>query len=71
MAESKGVWFDHKTQKVVSSPPESGVQLVAPGVEPTPDELATVERYKQAGVSEKKADAPAADKTVTTKAASK
>lgn len=59
MAASKGVWLDTKTNKVVESQPEEGVQLVAPGVEATPDELARVELYK-AGV-------PAEPKTVTTK----
>lgn len=48
MAESKGVWLDTKTNKVVASQPEEGVQLVAPGVEPTDSDLARVDAVKAA-----------------------
>jgi hypothetical protein len=40
-----GVFFDTKNQKVVQSPPEEGVQLVAPGGEVTPDAQADIDRY--------------------------
>ena len=53
MAASKGVWLDSKTGKVVESQPEEGVQLVAPGVEATPDEQARVDAYKAAVAEEK------------------
>ena len=46
MAASKGVWLDTKTGKVVESQPEEGVQLIAPGVEATPDEQARVDALK-------------------------
>ena len=59
MATSKGVWFDTQTQKVVTSQPEQGLQLVAPGVEATPDDEARVEAYKAGGNAE--------PQTVTTK----
>jgi hypothetical protein len=49
MAASKGVWFDTKAGKVVESQPAEGIQLVAPGVEATPDEERRVEAFK-AGV---------------------
>lgn len=55
MAGSKGVWLDTKTGKVVEAQPEEGVQLVAPGVEATPGELAVVERYKAEAPAEAKA----------------
>ncbi len=58
MAESKGAWFDTKSGKVVSSEPEEGIQLVAPGVEATDAEQARVDAYR---------DAPAVEQTVTTK----
>ena len=64
MAESKGVWYDTKASKVVESQPEEGVQLVAPGVEPTQDELNRVEVYKGGGNTDD-------DQTVTTKSAKK
>lgn len=64
MAASKGVWVDAKTGKVVESQPEEGVQIVAPGVEPTPADLAAVEAAKVAASGEK-----SEAKTVTTKAA--
>lgn len=40
-----GVFFDTKNQKVVQSPPEEGVQLVAPGGEITPEAQADIDRY--------------------------
>lgn len=43
---ASGTWLDTKTNKVVTSKPEEGVQLVAPGVEATPDELANLDRVK-------------------------
>lgn len=49
MAAHKGVWFDTKAGKVVESQPEEGVVLLAPGVEPTPDDERRVAAYK-AGV---------------------
>lgn len=48
MAASKGVWFDLDAEKVVSSPPARGVQLVAPGVEATPDDERVVQAYRDA-----------------------
>lgn len=59
MAESKGQWLDTKTGKVVSSQPEESVQLVAPGSEPTPADLARVEALKSATGGDKKDPAPA------------
>lgn len=64
MAGSQGTWLDTKANKVVTSRPEEGVQLLAPGVEATPDELARVEAVKAALAG---AETPA--KTVTTKTA--
>lgn len=55
MASSKGVWFDTKAGKVVESQPEEGVQLVAPGVDATPDEQARVDAYKADVAAEKPA----------------
>lgn len=46
MTISTGVWFDLKSQQVVDSPPEEGVQIVAPGAEETPALLAEVQRYR-------------------------
>lgn len=61
MAEiSNGVWFDTKTNTVVDSAPEEGVQIVAPGQEMTPTLEADVKRYSEQGDGNK----PAA--TVTT-----
>lgn len=65
MAESKGTWYDTKAGKVVTSQPEEGIQLVAPGVEATPDEQARVDSYKGGGAD------GTVDQTVTTKTASK
>lgn len=49
MAASKtGVYFDLDAEKVVTAPPVRGVQLVAPGVEPTPDEERAVQSYRDA-----------------------
>lgn len=64
-----GQWIDTKTNKVVTSQPEEGVQLVSPNVEPTPDDEAAVERAKAALKAEAEAEAPA--KTVTSKSTSK
>lgn len=47
-AKPKGVWLDTVTSEVVETPPERGVQLVAPGVDPTPDDLARIERLRAA-----------------------
>lgn len=52
MAASKGVWVDTQSGKVVESQPVEGVQLVAPGVEATPDDERLVQRYKDGGSSE-------------------
>lgn len=41
-----GVFFDSKNQKVVESPPEEGVQLVAPGGEITSAIESDIERYR-------------------------
>jgi hypothetical protein len=50
MAEAKntGTWIDNKTGKVVTSQPEEGVQLIAPGVEVTPDDQRAVDAAKAA-----------------------
>lgn len=40
-----GVYFDTKSKKVVKSPPEEGVQLVAPGGEITEAVQADIDRY--------------------------
>lgn len=63
-----GVFFDTKTNKVVNSQPEEGVQLVAPGQEITPDRQAEIDLYND-GYADPNAvaDQPA---TVTTDAAS-
>lgn len=53
MAASKGVWFDTATAKVVESQPEQGVQLIAPGVEATPDDDRRVEVYRAAVKAER------------------
>ena len=58
MATSKGVWFDTKTGKVVESQPEEGVQLVAPGVEASPDDQKRVDTYKAALADEKSEKPP-------------
>jgi hypothetical protein len=41
-----GVFFDTKNQKVVDSPPEEGVQIVAPGSVVTPDAQADIDRWR-------------------------
>lgn len=41
-----GVYFDTKNSKVVESPPEEGVQLVAPGGEITPAVQDDIDRYR-------------------------
>ena len=64
MAESKGMWLDTKTNKIVTSQPEEGVQLLAPGREATPAELAHIE-----GVKASLKDEPDEPKAVTTAAA--
>jgi len=46
MTKHTGTWLDTKTNTIVTSRPEEGIQLLAPGVEPTPDELAAVEAVK-------------------------
>lgn len=61
MAES-GAWIDTKTGKVVAKQPEEGVQLIAPGTEPTDAQRAYVEEVKAAV-----ADGPAEAKSVTRK----
>lgn len=63
MAENKGSWLDTKSNKIVSSQPEEGIQLLAPGAEHTPADLAHVEAVKASLAPE-----PAAPKTVTSKA---
>lgn len=63
MANDSGVWFDTKADKVVKSQPEEGIQLVAPGAEPTPDEQRRVDVYS--------GNADDADATVTTKSTKK
>lgn len=62
MTSKSGTWFDTKAGNVVHSQPEEGIQLVAPGVEPTPDEQKRVDAYS---------NPDAKPETVTTKAASK
>lgn len=44
---SEGVWLDGEG-RVVETPPVSGTQLIAPGVEPTPEDLERVERFRAA-----------------------
>lgn len=61
-----GTWIDQETGKIVTTRPERGVQLISPNVEPTPDDEAAVEAAKAA-----QKEAAEADKTVTTKTASK
>ena len=60
MAGNGGVWFDTKTEKVVTSQPEEGVQLTSPNTETTPDEERVIDLYKNPDSD--------GDKTVTTKA---
>lgn len=45
MANDSGVWYDTKSEKVVKSQPEEGIQLSAPGAEPTPDEQRRIDVY--------------------------
>lgn len=73
MAEiSNGKWFDTRTNTVVDSAPEEGVQIVAPGQEMTAALEADVKRYEEQGDGNKPAPNPAVDtaqdesKTVTT-----
>lgn len=42
-----GVFFDSVENKVVESPPERGVQIVAPGGELTDSAKADIERWRQ------------------------
>jgi hypothetical protein len=65
-SSNSGTWYDTKAGKVVTSQPEEGVQLVAPGVEPTADEKSRVEAYKSGANADTTVDA-----TVTTKTGSK
>lgn len=44
---SSGVWWDLKTEKVVESAPEEGIQLIAPGSVVTPAHRAAVDRYRE------------------------
>lgn len=60
-----GVFFDTKNQKVVNSPPEEGIQLVAPGGEITDDVQADIDRWTK--VEKGEVDEP---QTITTKAVS-
>ena len=74
MAESKGVWLDKDSGKIVKSRPARGRQLVAPGKEITAREQAIIDRYSQpvetaAARSEDVETATVDDKTVTTKTA--
>jgi hypothetical protein len=65
MSDSKGVWIDSRTGKVVTTQPEEGVQLHAPGTEMTPDVEAAIKAAKAA-----EPDAPAkrnVEKAVTSK----
>jgi len=67
MSESKGVWLDTKTGKVVTAQPEEGVQLLAPGVEASAADLAGIEAAKAAAAPEPaKAKAAAAPEKVVT-----
>lgn len=68
MAESKGVWLDKDTGKVVKSAPARGRQLVAPGKDIDSAEVdAIVERYES---QYEVATAPdTTEKAVTTKSA--
>lgn len=43
-----GKWIDNKTGQVVSSEPEEGVQLLAPGVPETPDVTARIKAAEDA-----------------------
>lgn len=68
MASSKsGKWFDTKARKVVSTEPEEGILLAAPGVEITPDVQATIDSYESV---DEKAVAPATVETATVKSPS-
>lgn len=64
---SDGTWIDTKTGKVVTSQPEEGVQLHAPGTEVTPDVQAAIDAAKAAADPDK---APV-EKAVTSKSVSK
>lgn len=74
---SSGKFYDTKTGEIVTSPPEEGVQLLAPGAEETPAAKAVISQYEalvEDGDVEKAADTdkPAVGgdpaKTVTTQA---
>ena len=69
MAESKGVWLDRDTGKVVTKQPARGRQLVAPGKDLDQSKVdAIVARYTQ---DVETAAAPdTTEKAVTTKTAS-
>lgn len=62
MADSKGKWFDTKTERIVTSQPEEGVQLVAPGVDEGPATKVVVEQYEAIVNGD-----DSSDKTITTK----
>lgn len=46
MAESKGVWLDKDTGKVVRTQPSCGVQLVPPGKDVDEKAQALIDRYE-------------------------
>lgn len=68
MAENKGTWLDHDTNKLVNSPPQRGTLIVSPDVEPNAYDDAALERAK-AALEPESADAgdDAAAQTVTTR----
>lgn len=43
-----GVWIDTKSDKIVESQPEEGIQLVAPGGPVTPEIAKRIERERAA-----------------------
>lgn len=68
MAESKnGVYYDIKANEVVESPPEEGVQIVAPGAEITLALQEDIDRYKDAASGKVSEPDTVTTKTVTPK----
>lgn len=72
MAESKGVWLDKDTGKIVKGKqPSRARQIVSPGTELEQDKIdAIVERYESNYETATVADAPV-EKAVTTKTTKK